>query len=76
LPVSRGSTWAWQGWWTHEVALRSGKPDTKHGHFACKEKAGVIFHAENGSKTDRSDWVKFAQVEKGLDLDHTHFLLV
>ena len=52
------------------------KPESKNDKIVYNEKNGVLLYAENGSKTDKADWVKFAQVDKGTDLDHAGFLLV
>jgi Ca2+-binding RTX toxin-like protein len=52
------------------------KPETKNDRIVYNDKKGVLLYAEKGSKTDKSDWVKFAKVDKGTDLDHSDILLI
>lgn len=52
------------------------KPENKNDKIVYNEKSGVLIYAENGSKTDKADWLKFAQLDKGTELDHKDFLLV
>lgn len=52
------------------------KPETKNDRIVYNENKGTLLYAEKGSKTKKSDWEKFAKVDKDLDLDHSDFLLV
>jgi Ca2+-binding RTX toxin-like protein len=52
------------------------KPETKYDRIIYNEKKGILFYAEEGSKTPKSQWKEFAKVDKGTDLDHLDFLLV
>jgi len=54
----------------------SNKPETKNDRIVYNEDKGTLLYAEKGSKTKKSDWEKFAKVDKDLDLDHSDFLLV
>lgn len=51
------------------------KPHSKNDKIVYNEKKGLLIYAENGSKTDKAEWVKFAVVDKGTDLDHASFVL-
>lgn len=52
------------------------KPETKNDRIIYDEKKGKLIYAEKGSKTDKSDWVKIAKLDKGVELDHSDFMLV
>jgi Ca2+-binding RTX toxin-like protein len=52
------------------------KPENKNDRIVYNDKKGVLLYAEKGSKTDKADWVKFAKVDKGTDLDHSDILLL
>lgn len=53
----------------------ANKPHSKNDKIVYNEKKGILLYAENGSKTDKADWIKFANVQKGADLDHGDFLI-
>ncbi len=51
------------------------KPENKNDRIIYDEKKGKLIYAEKGSKTDKSDWVKIATLDKGAVLDHSDILL-